>query len=406
MMKVLVLNCGSSSIKFQLIEATSEEVLARGIVEKIGSTAAILRYTPKDGGQIKITSEIRNHDEALEKTLSALLHPGYGALTGKEELECIGHRVVHGGECFSESVLITREVMEEIEKCTRLAPLHNPHNLKGIEACLQKFPRVPQVAVFDTAFHQTIPKAAFVYAIPYSFYETHGIRRYGFHGTSHHYVSRRAAEILGSSLSDLRIISCHLGNGASMAAIAGGRSVDTTMGFTPLEGLVMGTRSGDLDPAILPFLMDQEKLDPKAITALLNEHSGLKGLSGTSGDMREVDGARSSGNSRAQIAFEVFCHRIKRYIGAFAAVMGGLDALIFTGGIGEHHAATREVSCRGLDFLGISVDPEMNRSDETRIGRGPVAVLVIPTNEELVIARECLKLVGPCDITVPQPALQ
>ncbi len=387
-MKILVLNCGSSSVKFQFIEALGEEVLAGGLVEKIGSTGALLRYKHGTEKEIREVTEVPNHDSAITLVLSTLMHPRDGVIKAVQDIDGIGHRVVHGGEEFSESVLITPEVRSAIERCCQFAPLHNPHNLKGIDVCDRLVPGKPQVAVFDTAFHQKMPAESFLYAIPYGLYRKLGIRRYGFHGTSHRFVAARAAAELGRPAEELRLITCHLGNGASLAAIRNGCSVDTSMGFTPLEGLMMGTRCGDLDPAVLPYLMERENLPPTAMNALLNKRSGLLGISESSNDMREIIVAMDSGSERHRLAFMMFCHRVKKYLGGYAAVLGGLDAVVFTGGIGENAARVRSEILSGLDFLGVKIDESANQANATAISTGSTQVLVIPTNEELAIARD------------------
>jgi len=387
-MKILVLNCGSSSVKFQFIETEGERVIARGLVEKIGSTGAMLRYVHDQEKEIREISEVPHHDAAITLVLKTLMHPRDGVIGSAEEIDGVGHRVVHGGEEFSESALVTPEVRSAIERCCQFAPLHNPHNLKGIDVCSRLLEGKPQVGVFDTAFHQRMPPENFLYAIPYGLYRKLGIRRYGFHGTSHRYVSQKAAEILDRPLESLRVITCHLGNGASVAAIRGGCSIDTSMGFTPLEGLIMGTRSGDLDPAVGPYLMQREKLGPGEVDSLLNKRSGLLGISEASNDMREIVEAMDEGSDRHRLAFQMFCNRVKKYIGAYAAILEGLDAVVFTGGIGENASRVRAECLRGLEFLGIELDPEANGRSETHISKGSVRALVIPTNEELAIARD------------------
>lgn len=406
-MKILVLNCGSSSVKFQVIatsleaiERNSDETLARGAVEKIGlpDSRVILQVGNRKPYQ-EIT-EILEHRAAVEKVLKMLAHPEHGLLKDIAEIEAVGHRVVHGGEKFASSVLVTDEVEAMIEECVVLAPLHNPHNLRGLRAARALLPNVPHVAVFDTAFHQSLPPKAFIYGLPYQLYTRHRIRRYGFHGTSHRFVAIRTAALLGKSLDSLKIITCHLGNGCSMTAIDRGRSIDTTMGFTPLEGLLMGTRCGDLDPAILPWLLAVEELSLSQLNAMLNKHSGLYGISGVSSDMREVLAAAESGNRRAALAVEVFCYRIRKYIGAYAAALGGLDAVTFTGGIGENSPQIRAQALEGLGFLGIKLDTTANLSATSQTPtlisqpESPVAVAVIPTNEERVIARDTVRVLA------------
>jgi acetate kinase len=397
-MKVLVLNSGSSSIKFQFIETTTYQVLAKGQVERIGMDDAVLSHVRIDGDTVKFSAEILDHNIAIEYVVAILLSKNHGVIKDKSEIEAVGHRVVHGGETFSGSVLITDEVIEKIRENIELAPLHNPHNLRGIMACKRLLPDTLQVAVFDTAFHQKMPEYAFIYGLPYELYKKYKIRRYGFHGTSHRYVSKRASEILGVPIEKLRIITAHLGNGCSMAAVKYGVSVDTTMGFTPLEGLLMGTRSGDIDPAIVLYIMGKEGLTMAEVNALLNKHSGLVGISGVSSDMREIIREMKNGNMRAKLAFDVFCYRVKKYIGAYAAVMGGVDAIVFTAGIGENSPDVRKSVCEGLEFLGIKIDDEKNNSPEREkiitTDDSPVKVLVILTNEELVIALDTAEIVS------------
>jgi acetate kinase len=387
-MRVLVLNCGSSSVKFQLIETNGEAVMAQGIVEKIGSTGAFLRYAKSGSKEIREVTEVPNHEAAINLVLATLMHSRDGVIKSVAEIEGIGHRVVHGGEEFAESVLITPEVRAAIEKCCQFAPLHNPANLKGIDVCSTLMPGTPQVGVFDTAFHQKMPAESFLYAIPYGLYRKLGIRRYGFHGTSHRYVAQRAAVELGLPFDQVRLVTCHLGNGASVAAVTGGHSVDTSMGFTPLEGLMMGTRCGDLDPAVVPYLMQREKLSAADVDSLMNKRSGLLGISEGSNDMREIMEAMDHGSERHRLAFQMFCHRVRKYIGSYAAVLGGLDAVVFTGGIGENAKRVRAECLRGLEFLGIELDVEANERNATRLSTGRTQALVIRTNEELAIARD------------------
>jgi len=387
-MKVLVLNSGSSSVKFQFIRMEDEGLLAKGIVEKIGSSDAIVTYEPQGRNRIREIREVLNHSVAIEMVLNLLLHPQYGVISGKAEIGGIGHRVVHGGEDFAESVLVTDKVKATIRKCIQFAPLHNPHNLKGIEACESLLPGVPQVAVFDTAFHQTIPPKAYIYGLPYALYRKLSVRRYGFHGTSHNYVAERAAEALGRPIADLKLITCHLGNGASITAVEGGRSVDTTMGFTPLEGLVMGTRCGSIDPALVSYIMEREKLGTREIDAIMNKNSGMLGLTETSHDMREIEQEAGRGSERHQLALEIYSHYAKKFIGAFMAEMGGVDAIVFTGGIGENSRLVRRMICEGLGAFGIVIDAKKNEANARTISTGKVRLLVIPTNEELAIARD------------------
>lgn len=398
-MNVLVLNCGSSSVKYQLISSERRGALARGGVERVGMNGATLTNIRFDGDEIKIVGEIIDHGAAIEYILAVLLSKNHGVIGDKSDIHAIGHRVVHGGETFTTSVLITPDVIKKIRENFELAPLHNPHNLRGINACQLHLPDTPQVAVFDTAFHQQMPRHAFLYGIPYSIYSQHRIRRYGFHGMSHRYVSGRAAELLGKPPDRLRLVTCHLGNGCSMAAVRHGVSVDTTMGFTPLEGLLMGTRSGDLDPSVILHIMGKEGLTLSEANTLLNKHSGLLGISGVSSDMREIMNERQNGDRKAGYAFDVFTYRVKKYIGAYAAAMGGLDGVVFTGGIGENSPEVRSACCGGLEFLGITMDDVANASDEKEkvitTAASRVPVMVIPTNEELVIALDTAALVRP-----------
>lgn len=396
-MKVLVLNCGSSSVKYQLIEMEGEQVICNGIVERIGAEDAIVRYNPTGGQDKRDVRPVADHAVAIDTILSLLVDPQIGVLDDLDEIAAVGHRVVHGGESFAQSVKIDDEVLQTIEACSAFAPLHNPHNLKGIRVCMDLLPGLPQVAVFDTAFHQTMPSQAYIYALPYEFYRKYKVRRYGFHGTSHLYVSQRAAEILGRPIEECKIVTCHLGNGASAAAVLGGESVDTSMGFTPLEGLVMGTRCGDIDPALVLYLMGMEDLSPAEMDELLNRKSGMLGLTELSHDMRDIEAEADKGNELANLALDIYCRRIKKYIGAYAAVMGGVDAVVFTGGIGEKSDVVRRRVCQDMAFLGIIFDEAANQENvpwnkkppsTPHLSTGPTKVLVIPTNEELVIARD------------------
>ena len=395
-MKILVLNCGSSSIKYQFIDTESKTELAKGAVERIGMSGAVLSHTRYDGDKIKIAGEILDHTIAIEYVLGVLLSKNHGVIDEKEDIEAVGHRVVHGGETFSDSVLITEEVVKVLQDNIELAPLHNPPNIKGIQAVSRILPGTPQVGVFDTAFHVKMPPRAYLYGIPYELYKKYKIRRYGFHGTSHRYDSQIAAENLGRDISELKIITTHLGNGSSMAAVKNGQSIDTTMGFTPLEGLLMGTRSGDIDPSLILYIMGKEGLSLSEAGTLLNKHSGLIGVSGESSDMREILAAVKDEHKRARYAFEMFCYRIKKYIGAYTAAMGGLDALVFTGGIGENAIEVREEVCRDMKYLGIELDNLKNENNETVISTesSKVSVMRIPTNEELVIAMDTNRIVG------------
>ena len=397
-MKVLVLNCGSSSLKYQLIDMSNEEVLCVGLVERIGIEGSILKQE-KDGveGKLIVEQPMKNHQDAIKLVLDAVVDPQYGGVKDIKEVEAVGHRVVHGGEKFAGSVLITDEVKAALEECIELAPLHNPANIMGIEACEAILPGVPMVGVFDTAFHQTMPKSSYLYGLPHELYTKYGVRRYGFHGTSHRYVSQRAAEMLGKNIEDCKIITCHLGNGASVAAIDGGKSVDTSMGFTPLEGLIMGTRCGDIDAAILPFLMEKEGLDAKGLSNLMNKKSGVYGMTGISSDFRDIEDAAAQNNELAQIALESYAKKVKKYIGSYAAEMNGVDAVVFTAGVGENGIDMRADIMANMDFLGMKLDEEANkvRGKERVISTedSKVKILLIPTNEELMIARDTLELV-------------
>ena len=405
MMNVLVLNCGSSSVKYQLIEVDSRKTLTRGSVERIGMTGATLTNVRHDGDDIRIAGEIVDHTVAIEYILAVLLSRNHGVINDKSDIHAIGHRFVHGGESFSESVLITDQVIRKLRESIELAPLHNPHNLRGITACQVTLPGTPQVSVFDTAFHQKMPKRAYLYGLPYSLYTQYKIRRYGFHGSSHRYVAGRAAALLGRDLSDLKLITCHLGNGCSMAAVDGGISIDTTMGFTPLEGLLMGTRSGDIDPSVILYIMGKEGLSLGEANTLLNKHSGLQGISGISSDMREIIAELKNGDKKAGYAFDVFTYRVRKYIGAYVAALGGADAVVFTGGIGENSPEVRNASCEGLECLGIKVDAALNESAEKEkdicTPGSRTRVLVIPTNEELVIALDTMKIVREQSVALP-----
>lgn len=403
-MKILVLNCGSSSIKYQLFNMDDQSVIAKGGVEKIGMKGSFLKHKHADGRQVVFEGEILDHKSGIEYILGVLTSSKYGCLKSLEEIDAVGHRVVHGGEYFASSELINEEVIDALVKCTDLAPLHNPPNLKGIYAMEELIPGIPQVGVFDTAFHQTMDERSYMYGIPYVLYEKYGIRRYGFHGTSHRYVTKRACELLGVEFEKQKIISCHLGNGASIAAVKDGKSFDTSMGFTPIEGLVMGTRSGDLDIGVVTYIMEKEELGLKSANTLFNKHSGMLGLSGISSDMREIEDAKADGDERAKLALDIYDYRVRKYIGSYIAAMNGLDILIFTGGIGENADTTRAGVASELDYLGIKLDESKNnglRNKESIISTAdsPVKVIVVPTNEELMIAldtekkvKECMKL--------------
>ena len=396
-MKVLVLNCGSSSLKYQLIDMENEAVLCKGLVERIGIDGSILKHE-KEGldGKHVVEQPMKDHKDAIGHVLSAVVDPTVGAVKEMKEIDAVGHRIVHGGEKFASSAVLTDEVIDAIKDCSDLAPLHNPANLMGVEACKAILPDVPMVGVFDTAFHQTMPEKSFMYGLPHELYKKHGVRRYGFHGTSHLYVSQKAAEMLGKKPEDLKIITCHLGNGASITAVDGGKSVDTSMGLTPLEGLIMGTRCGDIDPAIIPFVMKKEGLDDDGVDKLMNKESGVYGMTDISSDFRDIEDAAAEGNQLAINALNAYAQRVKKYIGAYAAEMNGVDAIVFTAGLGENGIGMREMICADMDFMGIKLDPEKNdvrgkdrviSSDDSR-----VKVLLIPTNEELMIARDTLRL--------------
>ena len=399
-MKIIVINCGSSSIKYQLFDLTTKEILARGQVEKIGLHGSFIKHERNDGDKVTLEGEIVDHQAGIEYMLGILTSKQRGSLKNFEEIDAVGHRVVHGGEKFHDSTLITEEVIKEVEECIDLAPLHNPPNLKGIYAIQSLLPKVPQVATFDTAFHQTMPDYAYMYAIPYSLYKKYALRRYGFHGSSHRFVSNRACEILKKKPEDLNLITCHLGNGASMTAIQGGKSVDTSMGLTPVEGLIMGTRTGDLDLGVLTYIMHKEEIGLNATNTLINKHSGMLGVTGVSSDMREIEKeAFENKNDRALLGLKMYHYRIKKYIGAYMAALGGADALIFTGGIGENAVETREEICRGLEFMGIGCDTEKNssvRGKEAIISKddSKVKIMVVPTNEELVIAEDTARIIA------------
>ena len=395
-MNVLVVNCGSSSLKYQLIDMDNEAVLAKGQFEKIGAEDAIFTHKRPDAEKLERVEPILDHKQALKILLDILIDAEFGVISSMDEIDAVGHRVVHGAEKFADSVLITPAVMEALEECAKIAPLHNPPNIQGIEACEAIMPKVPQVAVFDTAFHQTMPAEAFLYGLPYEAYTELGVRRYGFHGTSHKYVAQRVAELMGKHMSDLRIISCHLGNGSSVAAIKAGRSIDTSMGFTPLSGLIMGTRCGDIDPAIVPFLMDKWDMTYHELDAIMNKKSGVFGISGVSNDFRVIEEAAEEGNKRAQLALDMFHYKVRSTIGAYAAVMGGVDVIVFTAGIGENGIGNRDAICNGLEYLGTRLDRERNnvRGKETEISveGSKVKIFVVPTNEEIMIARDTKRI--------------
>lgn len=396
-MNILVINCGSSSLKYQLINSDSEAVLAKGLCERIGIEGSQITYQP-DGKEKEVTvSPMPTHTQAIKLVLDALTNEKSGVIKSLDQVGAVGHRVVHGGESFTSSTIITEEAIQAIEACNDLAPLHNPANLIGIRACQELMPGTPMVAVFDTAFHQTMPEKAYLYGLPYEYYETYKIRRYGFHGTSHSYVSKRAAQFLGKPYGQLKTIVCHLGNGSSISAVQNGKSVDTSMGLTPLEGLIMGTRSGDVDPGVMQFLMHKENMDIDQMLNVLNKKSGVFGVSGVSSDFRDLGDAAANGNKRAEIALESFAYRVAKYVGAYAAAMNGVDVIAFTAGVGENDKNARRMVCSYLAFLGITLDEEANsaRGKEIVISTpdSKVTVVVIPTNEELAIARETLALV-------------
>ena len=397
-MNVLVINAGSSSVKYKLFLIENEKLLAEGLVDRIGLNGSNLLHKPIDKPEVNIKSDIPNYETALSMVMDALTDVNYGVIKSPYEISAIGHRVVHGGEKISSSVLITEEIENIIKECFDLAPLHNPPNLMGIQACKKLLPHTKQVAVFDTAFHVTIPKEAYLYAIPYRLYADYSIRRYGFHGTSHRYVANIACELLGQPLEKLKMITCHLGNGCSITAIKEGKSIDTSMGFTPLEGLIMGTRSGDIDPAIIFYLVERIGLSIQEVNSMLNRESGLLGLSGISRDMRDILKSAEEGNEMAINAINCFVYRIKKYIGAYSASMGGLDVLVFTAGIGENSSLIRSLICKGFEYLGLYIDEEKNSNSQRKktinTDDSKVKVLVIPTDEELMIARDTAEICG------------
>jgi acetate kinase len=396
-MKILVINAGSSSLKYQLIDMTNETVLAKGLCDRIGIDNSFIKQSRGSEDAVVISKELKNHKDAIEAVISALTDEKIGVIKNMSEIAAVGHRIVHGGEKFNSSVVIDQKVMDAVRECIGIAPLHNPPNIIGIEACQQLMPNVPMVAVFDTTFHSSMPDYAYLYALPYEMYEKYGIRKYGFHGTSHKYVSERAAAMLDKPLSELKIITCHLGNGSSICAVNKGKSVDTSMGFTPLQGLAMGTRSGTIDPEVVTFLMEKENLDVKGISTLLNKKSGVLGISGVSSDFRDLHDAADKGNKRAELAIKIFCYGVKKFIGEYIAVMNGVDAIVFTAGVGENNSIARKQIVDNMDFLGIKIDDAKNkiRGQEIDISTedATVKTLVIPTNEELAIAKETLRLV-------------
>lgn len=398
-MKILVLNCGSSSVKYKLFDMEKHDVLAQGGVEKLGLPGSFLKFTLPSGEKVILDKELPEHNAAIQFILSVLTDEKYGCIKSYDEINAVGHRVVHGGESFASSVEITSEVIGKMVECIDLAPLHNPPNLKGIRAMSALIPGIRQVGVFDTAFHQTMPDYAYMYGLPYSLYKKYGIRRYGFHGTSHRYVSRRACEILGVPYEEQRIITAHVGNGGSIAAVKGGKSVDTSMGLTPVEGLLMGTRCGDVDAGALSFIVDKEKLDAKGLSDLINKQSGVQGLSGLSSDMRDIEAAVAEGDKRAIMALNIYNYRIKKYIGAYAAAMGGCDILVWTGGVGENQWATRRAVCENMEYMGMQIDVEKNegmRGQEMVISTpdSKVTIIVVPTDEEYMIASDTLEILS------------
>ena len=398
-MKILVLNCGSSSIKYKLFEMKSKEVVAQGGIEKIGMKGSFLKLTLPDGQKVMLEGEILEHRAGIEYILGVLLSEKYGCISSLDEIIAVGHRVVHGGEKFNSSVLITDEVIEMLNECIELAPLHNPPNLKGIYAIQEFMPDTPQVSVFDTAFHQTMPDYAYMCGLPYSLYEKYGIRRYGFHGTSHRFVSKRACDFLDIPYEEQRIITAHIGNGGSITAIKNGVSIDTSMGMTPVEGLIMGTRSGDIDPGVISYIMEKENMGTKGISTLLNKFSGMLGISGVSSDMREIETAINNGNERAILGMNTYCYRIKKYIGSYAASLGGVDVLVFTGGVGENQAIMRKAACEGMEFMGIELEEELNNTAQGRemlISKpgSKTKIVIIPTDEELTIARDTVEILN------------
>ena len=396
-MKIFVVNCGSSSLKYQLIDMETEAVMAKGLVERIGIDGSVLKHTPGDREEVVVTSPIPDHATGIQMVLDILTDATNGVIKSLTEINAVGHRVAHGGEKFKGSAVVNDSVKKDIEACAVMAPLHNPANLLGITVCERLMPGVPQVAVFDTAFHQTMPEYVYLYALPYEIYQKYSLRKYGFHGTSHKYVAQIAADTLGKKIEDLKIITCHLGNGASVTAIKDGKSLDTSMGYTPMEGLAMGTRVGDVDPAVVPFLMEHEHLDAKGVEDLLNKKSGVLGLSGVSSDFRDIENAAAAGNQRAELALEVFAYKVKKYIGSYAAIMGGVDVIVFTAGLGENAKEMRARICEGLEFLGTKIDAERNnvrgKLREISTADSTTKIMLIPTNEELVIARDTKALV-------------
>ncbi|MEQ3345845.1 acetate kinase [Peptoniphilus senegalensis] len=397
-MKILVINCGSSSLKYQLIDMETEELMAKGLVERIGIEGSRIKHETIGKEKKTIETPMQDHKRALELVMESLTNEEYGTIKSLDEIDAVGHRVVHGGEDFAQSVVIDEKVLKGIEDNVEIAPLHNPPNIMGIKACQRLLPNVKQVAVFDTAFHQTMPAESYIYALPYEYYEKYKIRRFGFHGTSHRYITKRAAEMLGKDLNEVNLITCHLGNGSSICAVKNGKSIDTSMGFTPLEGLAMGTRCGDLDPAILPFIMEKENLSAEELNTLMNKKSGVLGISGVSSDFRDIEAARDEGNERAKLALDIFEKRVRGYIGSYMTELDHVDAIVFTAGVGENSVEMRESIVNGLKSLGIKIDAERNnvRGEDKLISAddSSIKVLVIPTNEELMIAKDTLELVN------------
>ena len=396
-MKILVLNCGSSSLKYQLIDMNTEECMVQGLVERIGIEGSVLTQKVEGRDKYIINTEIKDHKEAIKLVLGALIDPIHGVIKSMDEISAVGHRVVHGGEKYSDSVLIDDEVLKSIEECIVLAPLHNPPNLIGIEACKELMPNTPMVAVFDTAFHQTMPKHSYICPLPYELYEKYSIRKYGFHGTSHKYVSNKVAKVMGKDIKDLKIVTCHLGNGCSLSAVKNGKSIDTSMGFTPLAGVMMGTRSGSIDPSVISFLIEEHGYKIEEVDELLNKKSGVLGISGVSSDFRDVLAAADSGNERAKLALEIFYYKVRTQIAAYAGAMGGVDVIVFTAGIGENSSITRKEILKGLEFFGFELNEENNeirgKIQEISTEDSKVKVYVVPTNEELMIARDTARLV-------------
>ncbi len=394
-MNILVINCGSSSLKYQLIDMAKEEVLAKGLVERIGIEGSVIKHETMGKEEVKIQEEMKDHKRALELVLSSLTNKDYGAVESLDAIDAVGHRVVHGGEAFADSVIINDEVMKAINDNVEIAPLHNPPNIMGIEACSELMKDVPQVAVFDTAFHQTMPEKNYIYGLPYEYYEKYKVRRYGFHGTSHKYVTEKAAELLNKPVNEVNLITCHLGNGSSITAVENGKSMDSSMGFTPLEGLVMGTRTGNLDPAIITFLMEKENLNPEEMSNLMNKKSGVLGISGVSSDFRDLEDAAKD-NHRAQLALDIFESNVRKFIGAYFATLDHVDAIVFTAGVGENSISMRASIVEGLKNLGLKIDDKRNdirgKAQEISAGDSSVKIFVIPTNEELMIAKETLAL--------------